>query len=73
MPLRNPKQRQGDKIKMALKKICCEDTNEIVIAGVYGDSDIYLDVMKYFYSPLKGSPVSRSLLSVCEQVAGINT
>lgn len=73
MPLRNPKHRQQDNIKMALKKICCEDTNENVTAGVYGDTDVHLDVIKYFYRPFKGSPVPRSLLSFCEQVAGIYT
>jgi hypothetical protein len=60
-------------MKIALKKICCEETNEIVIAGVYGDSDAHLNVIKYFYQPFKGSPVPRSLLSFCEQVAGIYT
>jgi len=39
MPLRNPKHTQKDNIKIDLKKICCEDTNEIAIVGVYGDND----------------------------------
>jgi hypothetical protein len=73
MPLRNPKHRQEDNIKIARKKICCEETDEIVIAGVYSDNDVHLDVIKNFYRPFKGSPVPRSLLSFCEQVAGIYT
>jgi hypothetical protein len=62
MSLRNPKHRQEDNIKIAHKKICCEDTNEIVIAGVYGDTDVHPDVIKCFYRPFKGSPVPRSVL-----------
>jgi len=49
MPLRNPKHTQEDNIKIALKKPYCEDTNEIVIAGVYGDTDVHPDAIKYFY------------------------
>jgi hypothetical protein len=73
MPLRNPKHRQEGDIKTALKKICCEDTNEIGTAGVCGDTDVHQDVIKYFYRAFKGSPVPVSRLSFCEQVAGIYT
>jgi hypothetical protein len=71
-PLRKPRHRENN-IKIAHKKICCEDTNEIAIAGVHCDSDIHLDVIHCFYQPSKGSPVPRSLLLCCEQVAGIYT